>query len=502
MIVICLLFSLIRPYNAAVYAPKVKHADQKHAPPAIGRGIFSWISPVAKTKEEVLVEKVGLDAAIFLRFTRMCRNILLCLSVVGCGVLIPVHITKSFHYGDSGKSSTDQAFLDMTPQNVLGDPLWSHVVASYLFDFTIMFFIWWNYRAVARLKRTYFLSSEYQNSLHSRSIWVTDIAKADRSDEGILRIADAVEQTASIPRAVVARNVKELPVLIKEHTEMVKKLESILAKYLKNPDNLPATRPTMRPSKKDHRAEKSGKVDAIEYLTTRIKDLEVEIRDVRESIDKRNPMGYGFATYDRIDEASRVAYAGRKKHPGGAQIRLAPKPSDLIWDNLALSKSTRRTRRLLNDLWITLLTVVWIAPNALIAIFLSNLSNLKAVWPAFSESANAKPTLWAIVQAIASPALLSLIYMLLPILFRRMSIRAGDLTKTLRERHVTQVRGFQASPARTSRSSLTGTAETLRVLRLQQPDCFLCLFHHLEICFDGHSKQEQRSRRLGRYRAS
>ena len=440
MFVICILFSLIRPYNTAVYAPKAKHADQKHAPPAIGKGIFSWIGPVLKTKEEVLVEKVGLDAAIFLRFTRMCRNILLSLSVVGCGILIPVHITKSFHYGDDGGNSAVDFLKNITPQNVLGDPLWSHVVVSYLFDFIVMYFLWSNYRTVARLKCAYFLSSEYQNSLHSRSIWLTDIGKADRSDEGILRIADSVEQTVSIPRAAIARNMRELPKLIEEHVKMVKKLESVLAKYLKNPDSLPATCPKMKPSKKDHQAEASGKVDAIEYLTGRIKDLETEIKDVRESVDKRNAMPYGFATYDRIDEASHVAYAGQKKHPGGVQIRLAPKPSDLIWDNLPLSKQARRSRSLMNNFWVGLLTVIWIAPNALIAIFLTNLTNLKRVWPAFSDSANANPTLWAIVQAIASPALLSLVYVLLPILFRRMSTRAGDLTKTMRERHVTQVR--------------------------------------------------------------
>ena len=30
-------FSLLRPHNQAVYAPKVKHADEKHAPPPIGK---------------------------------------------------------------------------------------------------------------------------------------------------------------------------------------------------------------------------------------------------------------------------------------------------------------------------------------------------------------------------------------------------------------------------------------------------------------------------------
>jgi hypothetical protein len=40
--------------------------------------------------ESDLVEKVGLDAVIFLRFLRMLRNIFAVLTVVGLTLLIPV----------------------------------------------------------------------------------------------------------------------------------------------------------------------------------------------------------------------------------------------------------------------------------------------------------------------------------------------------------------------------------------------------------------------------
>ena len=39
--------------------------------------------------------RVGMDAAVFLRFTRMCRNILLTLSILLCSILLPVHWTFS-----------------------------------------------------------------------------------------------------------------------------------------------------------------------------------------------------------------------------------------------------------------------------------------------------------------------------------------------------------------------------------------------------------------------
>lgn len=267
-----------------------------------------------------------------------------------------------------------------------------------------------------------------------------DIPKSYGTNEGIARIVDEVVPNSSFSRTAIARNVKILPELISEHDKAVRKLEKVLAIYLKDPHNLPASRPMCDPSKKDRAYgtyTKGQKVDAIEYLTQRIKELEIEIKEVRQSVDKRSSMPFGFASYADISEAHSIAYVCRKKKPHGTTIALAPKPSDIIWDNMPLSAATRSRRRLWNNLWIALLTFLWIAPNAMIAIFLVNLGNLGKVWPAFQRSLESSTTFWSIVQGIASPAVTSLIYLLLPIAFRRLSMRAGDQTKTGRERHVT-----------------------------------------------------------------
>jgi hypothetical protein len=164
--------------------------------------------------------------------------------------------------------------------------------------------------------------------------------------------------------------------------------------------------------------------------------LETDIKSVREGVDNRNPLPYGFASYEAIDEAHGIAYAAKKKHPQGTTIVLAPRPNDIIWKNMPLNKAQRRTRRIINNLWVSLLTVAWIAPNAMISIFLISLVNLGHVWPAFQSSLAAHTTWWSIVQGVASPAITSLVYLILPIIFRRLAIRAGDRAKTARERHV------------------------------------------------------------------
>lgn len=251
---------------------------------------------------------------------------------------------------------------------------------------------------------------------------------------------DQVAPTSSFSRTAVARNVKDLPELIEEHSQAVRSLEQHLAKYLKNPDVLPPKRPECKPSKKDPSwgsYPKGQKVDAIEYLTNRIKSLELEIREVRLSIDNRNPLSYGFASYEEIEEAHSIAFAARKKHPKKTTIVLAPRPNDIIWKNMPLTPSQRRSRTIMNNIWVSLLTVLWIAPNAMISIFLVQLSNLGHVWPAFQDSLAAHTAWWSIIQGVASPAVSSLVYLVLPIIFRRMLNNAGDRTKTARECHVT-----------------------------------------------------------------
>lgn len=114
----------------------------------------------------------------------------------------------------------------------------------------------------------------------------------------------------------------------------MRKLEGFLAKYLKNPDNLPARRPVCKPDKKDKSVPKDSDVDAIEYLGQRIKELEKKIYAVRDTIDNRDAMQYGFVSYPTISRAHLAARAACGKHPKGTSINLAPRPNDIIWKNL------------------------------------------------------------------------------------------------------------------------------------------------------------------------
>lgn len=437
--VLGLLFCFLRPYNSVVYATRAKYADSKHMPPPIGKGLFGWVKPLMQTKEPELIRTVGIDAAVFMRVNRMLRAIFTILAAIGCGILIPVNVAASNQLLKTNGWSTGVFYL-LTPQYMTGNQsLWAYVAVAWIFDLVICYFLWRNYRAITRMRRQYFESEDYQRSLHARTLMLTDIPKDMRSDEGIARITDQVKATPDMPKTSIARNVKDLPDLVEQHEKCVRELEEHLAKYLKNPDRLPTTRPTCKPHKEDRSFgsyAKGQKVDAIEYLTERIRSLETEIKEVRSGVDRRNAMSYGFASYEQISSAHSVAYAaGDKKHQG-AFIHLAPKPNAIIWKNMNMLQAQRKRRDFVNGMWIVLLTLIWVVPNLMIAIFLSNLNNLGRLWPAFQRSLQAHRTWWAIVQGVAAPAITTAFYFYLPSIFRKFCIKAGDITKTSRERHV------------------------------------------------------------------
>ena len=159
-------FSLLRPYNSLVYAPKLKIADDKHAPPPVGKGMFAWVGPVMKTTEQDLVSLIGLDATVFLRILKMCRNIFLTIAVIGCGILIPANLSKGVKYAN------ESAISRVTPINTFGSANWGMAICAWIFNIIIAGFLWWNYRAILRLRRQYYDSAEYQASLHARTLMV------------------------------------------------------------------------------------------------------------------------------------------------------------------------------------------------------------------------------------------------------------------------------------------------------------------------------------------
>ena len=86
------------PTSQIVYEPKVKYHVDNKVPPRTSDSFLGWVSPLLHTKEPELVDKIGLDAAIYLRFVRMCRWLFSAIAALTCAVLIPVNVVYNLRF--------------------------------------------------------------------------------------------------------------------------------------------------------------------------------------------------------------------------------------------------------------------------------------------------------------------------------------------------------------------------------------------------------------------
>ncbi|KAK9453503.1 hypothetical protein V1511DRAFT_522718 [Dipodascopsis uninucleata] len=439
-----IMFCILRPRNTVIYAPKTRVVRSNDSdtfsistvsPPRLGPGAVSWISKVYQMSDDDLLDMIGLDAVVYLKFMKMCIMIFLCLSFLGLTVAIPINVTFALRNDLAQSASSSDAFLLMTPTLVTGTPMIAHSVLAYAFDVIVCFFLYLTYRDILRLRQRYFNSEIYRQSLSSRTLLITEISKKYRSNRGIAMILAKAKQPRRIEHVVIARNVSGLGSLVKTREKLVLKLEKVLSKYLKDVDNVPVERPTMKPEKGTV-VDCGNRVDAIDYLISRIQELENAIKKSRNNIDSRKEMPYGFASYHTIGDAHTVAKANDSANLlDSARINLAPRREDIMWENLTITKAERLQKANGGKLIFFVLCISWIIPNAFIGTFLSQISRIGVLWESFGEYMDKHPTAFSFIQGFISPAVTSAIFLILPLIMRKLSSWQGALTKSSRERN-------------------------------------------------------------------
>jgi hypothetical protein len=161
------------------------------------------------------------------------------------------------------------------------------IIFCWVFTAIVIFWTYRGYTGLIRLRRKYFQSVEYQGSMHSRTLLVSDVPRQNRSDQGLGQLASTFKPTSvHYSQAHIGRDMGDLPDLIEKHSNAVKKLEKYLAVYLKNPDKLPDKRPTCKPKGKSQR------IDAIDYYTVLSVSI-VLIKGPSTSFGRSNRCGPG-----------------------------------------------------------------------------------------------------------------------------------------------------------------------------------------------------------------
>ncbi|TFY61331.1 hypothetical protein EVJ58_g4587 [Rhodofomes roseus] len=424
-----LVFNVLRPKNKIVYEPKVKYHVGDKRPPRMSDSLLGWLPPVLHTKEPELVDKIGLDAAIYLRFLRMLRWLFTAVTFICCAVLMPLDIVYNLQ---SIPSKSRDVLSILTIRDVAGWRLWVHVAMMYVVTGIVMAFVWYHWREVVRLRRDWFRSPEYTRSFYARTLMVTKVPKKLQSDEGIRAIFQSVQVPYPTTSVHIGRRVGQLPELIEYHNNTVSELEAVLVKYLKD-GKMGKERPQKRLG--GFMCCGGQKVDAINYYMAKLKRTEETVERYREQIDMRQAESYGFASMAAVPYAHIVANLLRDKHPKGATIALAPNPKDIVWTNLNKSTAEVARNRTIGWAFLVLVCSINTVPLSIISI-LANLASLTAYVPFLEAWSVNSPGTFAVISGVLPPAVSALFGYVLPIVMRWLTKYMGAYTHSRLDRAV------------------------------------------------------------------
>ncbi|GJE91360.1 hypothetical protein PsYK624_075090 [Phanerochaete sordida] len=423
------VFNVLRPRNKIVYEPKVKYHDGEKKPPPISDSLFGWVSPLLHTKEPVLVEKIGLDAAVFLRFLRMMRWLFTAVALLTCAVLIPINVV----YNIRNVKSADRDVLSMlTIRDVNSRVLFVHVAATYVISFLVMAFVWKNWQEVISLRKQWFRSPEYVRSFYARTLMITQVPKKYQSDEGLRAIFESTGAPYPTTAVHIGRHVGRLPELIENHNEAVRELEAVLVRYLKD-GKIAKERPTRRLG--GWMCCGGRKVDAIDYYTAKLQKTERDVEDYRGQIDTRKAENYGFASMAAVPYAHIVANMLRRKRVKSTTITLAPNPKDIIWENLNKTPSEIRAKKSMGWIFLSAVCFFNTIPLFIISI-LANLASLTTFVPFLQDWSDSSPGSFTFISGVLPPAVSALFGFFLPIVMRWLSQYQGALTHSRLDRAV------------------------------------------------------------------
>jgi hypothetical protein len=109
---------------------------------------------------------------------------------------------------------------------------WWHAAATWIFSIVIYSSLWHFYQEYVDFRRQYFESKEYQRSMHARTLLIFNVPASMRSDEALTKWVDGMGLTYPAQQVCIGRQNPELSRNVEEHEDCVRKLESILSKYL------------------------------------------------------------------------------------------------------------------------------------------------------------------------------------------------------------------------------------------------------------------------------
>lgn len=386
-------------------------------------------------------------------------------------VLWPIH--KTFDAGDTtttGKSPTEvdlasleHILVDSKPKDERWSYLWAYLVFTWFFSFLTIYFMNSETIKVIKIRQDYLGT---QSTITDRTFRLTGIPQDIRSEEKIKEFVENLE-IGHVRSVTLCRNWAEIDGLMAQRLIILRKLEEAWSAYHAQQPIVESRTGGEQPGEGDDTAQgdqdgdeesqenggllasdslrnftgrkrpkvrlrfgflrlRNRKIDALDYYEEKLRRLDEKIRDARRK--EYTPTDTAFVTMDSIAACQMAVQATVDPRPGQLLSKPAPAPSDVIWKNTYAPRYKRRIQSWTVTIFITLLSMIWLAPVAALAQLLS-LCNIEKISSSLAATLEEHEITRAFVQTGLPTLVVSLLNVLVPYLYDYLSNIQGMVSQ-------------------------------------------------------------------------
>ncbi|KAJ2403275.1 hypothetical protein GGI23_000067 [Coemansia sp. RSA 2559] len=478
-LVFIVVFSALRLRWPFIFSPRTRLTLT--APPLLPRKFFGWVLPTLRTSETHVLNTLGLDAVIFLRFYKMSMRLLLDISLLSIAIIWPISIrwskanlsasaaaTAAANASNDGDialpmsySATDYLF-NLTLNAGDAKQKWNlvaHIVFAYVFSGIAYYHVTKFSSRWASLRWHFLMQSRHATV--SRTVMLTGVPRhlAASARELEWFWGEGVG-LGKVERVRVCPVNTRLTGSARERARCLGKLEHAYARLLGNPCKHPdydpdrlrllALDPDARDEERallDRWAAGSSRptawvwqapmtwrrVDAIDHWRDKLLEADRGLRRLRQTVQHSDataahgPSTTAFVTFEDATTAHMATQLSCYPNPGHMKARLAPEPRGVYWPNVWHSR--RRKWLGFGAKWTCIVVVwaFWSVPVILMSSLLTPAS-LGRVFPSLADSQR-HGLLRSFLSATVPSVFLLLFLNTLPWLLKQVHFATGERTK-------------------------------------------------------------------------
>lgn len=469
-------FIVLRTKLHRIYEPRayVETLQNEKRMQKLPRAPWHWIMLIFRTArhKRLIIEKSGMDAYFFMRFLRMVLIMFIPALCIVWPILLPLNSVGGVDdhplAGQSSVRGLDRlAFGNVSREHI--SRYWAHLVLAYLFVIWICAVMLVEVFHFIEVRQEWLVSKRHRAKASATTILVTAIAK-DLLDEDKLRTLFSVLPDG-VRHVWLNRDFSKLLAEIQYRDNIARKLELAELNLMKT---------AIKISKKDREGKNTQtlatgtqdiaideqqskadtfvprnrrpqhrlpivkwlfslpnwmfigeKVDTIDWCISELSRRNVDIENRQSDPTQFRPMNSAFIQFNSQIAAHMAVQSVSHRRVKTMEPRyLEVSPSDVIWNNMQMQWWERY-------LWVTLIWVVCIAITIFFAVptaFIGSLSHITdlvaiAPWLGFLNTDNSGAKFWSgLVTGVLPPALLGILYALVPLLMKWLTRLQGHPT--------------------------------------------------------------------------